>query len=163
MHSAVQCSAKCSAVHVQCISQCSAVHCALQCISQCSTSAVCTVAVTRNSGAPGAKYRVGPHKSWVMSLIPCWRYQTGYNCCVDSLDCEPWKSLKIELFRNVGEFCPLEFEHTFLCEIITFCNVVFVNYKIFLELGGPSALGGPLDFVHPCPMVVTPLSVQCRK
>ena len=37
----------------------------------------------------------------------------------------------------------MEFEHTFLCEIITYCNVVFGNYKICLELGGPSALGGP--------------------
>ena len=24
---------------------------------------------------------------------------------------------------------------------------------------GPSALGGPLDFFHPCPMVVTPLMI----
>ena len=92
-----------------------------------------------------------------MSLIPCWRYRTGY-CRVDSLDCQPWKSLKI-VISVVGEFCQLEFEHTFLCEIITYCDVVFGSYEICLELGGPSALGGPLDFVHPCPMVVTPLTV----
>ena len=106
--------------------------------------------VNRNSGAPGQNIEWGPHKSWAMSLIPCWRYRTGY-CRVDSLDCQPWK-------RVVSEFCQLEFEHTFLCAIITYCNVVFDNYKICLELRGPSALGGPLDFVHPCPMVVTPLA-----
>ena len=31
---------------------------------------------------------------------------------------------------------------------------------MWLELGGPLALGGPLDFVHPCPMVVTPLATS---
>ena len=66
------------------------------------------------------------------------------HCHVDSLDCQPWDVIENRLVISiVGAFCQLKFEHTFLCEIITYSNVVFENYKICLELGGPSALGGP--------------------
>ena len=115
--------------------------------------------LTRNSGAPGQNIEWGPHKSWTMSLIPVGGTERGIVVSTHST-VSPGKVLKIDSYFDFGcLFCPLEFEHTFLCEIITYCNVVFGNYKICLELGGPQ-YSGALDFVHPCPMVVTPLTMR---
>ena len=53
--------------------------------------------VTRNSGALGQNIEWGLHKSWTMSLIPCWRYRSAY-FRVDSLDCQPWNSFEDSYF-----------------------------------------------------------------
>ena len=100
---------------------------------------------------------MGPHKLWAMSLIPCWRYQRGIVVSTHST-VSPGKVLKIDI-SVVGEFCGLEFEHTLLCEIITYTVMSFsVTIKYVWNSWAPQH-SGPLDFVHPCPMVVTPLHV----
>ena len=70
-------------------------HCSVCMASSCMTVILLLLSsgVTRNSGAPGQNIEWGPHKSWTMSFIPCWRYRAGY-CRVDSLNCQPWKSFE---------------------------------------------------------------------
>ena len=47
--------------------------------------------------------------------------------------------------------------HAVATGILDFVNKVLLFVKNESWTRGPPALGGPLDFVHPCPMVVTPL------
>ena len=102
-----------------------------------------TSGVTRNSGAPGQNIEWAPLNCgpWVSFLVG--GTERGIFMSTHST-VSPGKVLKIDNYFDFGcLFCPLEFEHTFLCEIITYCNVDFGNYKICLELGGPQHSGAP--------------------
>ena len=46
---------------------------------------------------------------------------------------------------------------TAVTSILDFVSKTELIYNMCLVLGGPPVLGDPLDFVHPCPMVVMPL------
>ena len=76
-----------------------------------------------------------------------------------SLDCQPWKHIENrQLFWSWVNFANWSL-NTHFCVKLSHTVMSFSVTIKYVWNSGALSTRGPLDFVHPCPMVVTPLSL----